>query len=244
MKPEERKALVASGVFRADDPSDATPLLDRHRVNDTRTDFRECHGEAEFDEMDRLRPLAKPDHNPTVTAVLKAEEGAGAIKEELDMATFRLRAMLTFLLDALTKSSDPMMRLHADVIRIVVGEGNPPRMTELAARHGITRSAVSLRCRKLLRQLGLEPSAFMRPEGDVTSMRFSRIMSHITQKPVSVGGKRRKSALFLDFQPTTPSPGKESIEKRGIFATRARPREISTNKGKTPNPVGSPRQPS
>lgn len=233
---------MASGVFRADDPSDATPLLDRHRVNDTRTDFRECHGEAEFDEMDRLRPLDKPDRNPTVSAVVKAEEGTSAIKEELDMATFRLRAMLTFLLDALTKSSDPMMRLHADVIRIVVGDGNPPRMTELAARHGITRSAVSLRCRKLLRQLGLEPSLFMRPEGDVTSMRFSRIMSHITRQPVSIGGNRRKSALFLDTIPPTPPPGKESFRASLKPATRARPRENSTNKGKTPTPGGSSRQ--
>jgi len=235
---------VASGVFRADDPSDATPALDRHRINDTRTDFRECHGEAEFDEMDRLRPLDKPDHNPTVTAVLKAEEGAGAIREELDMATFRLRAMLTFLLDALTKSSDPMMRLHADVIRIVVGEGNPPRMTELAARHGITRSAVSLRCRRLLRQLGLEPSAFMRPEGDVTSMRFSRIMSHITRRPVCIGGKGRKSAIFLDSGTPTPPPGKESIGNRGFSGTRARPREISTNKPKIAKPRASSGQPS
>jgi len=70
------------------------------------------------------------------------------------------------------------MRLHADIIRIVLGEANPPSMTVLAKRHKLTKSAVSLKCRKMLNNLGLEPSRFMRPEDEVESMRLSHILKN------------------------------------------------------------------
>ena len=117
--------------------------------------------------------------NPTVSEV-EANEEANAHQDprlaELELASLRLRATLHFLLDGLDGSSDPAMRLHADIIRIVVGEGKPPKMTVLAKRHNMSRAAISLRCRKLLRQLGLPPSRFMRPEDEVNNMRISSIL--------------------------------------------------------------------
>jgi len=80
------------------------------------------------------------------------------------------------MLEGLDESSDTSMHLHADVIRIVVGEGRPPSMTELARKHGVSKAAVSLRCRKLLRRLGLEPSRFMRSNDEVSAMRVSAIV--------------------------------------------------------------------
>jgi hypothetical protein len=120
--------------------------------------------------------------NPTVAEV-EANEEAHTTKDprlaELELASIRLRATLHFLLEGLDESSDPAMRLHADIIRIVVGEGKPPKMTVLAKRHKLSRAAVSLRCRKLLRRLGLDPSRFMRPEDEVNNMRISSILRSI-----------------------------------------------------------------
>jgi hypothetical protein len=228
LRPEERRTLVASGAFRADDPQDTTPANDRTRVNDGHSPFDHQDGWLAYGPTNRHRDsIASP--SDVLQQVIANEEtddqGMSHARADLDLATFRLRATLTFLLSALDKSTDSAMRLHADIIRIVVGEGNPPRMTELAQRHGITRAAVSLRCRRLLRQLGLEPSIFMRPESHVVSMRFSRIVSHATGQPCSIGGKRRKSALFGDLATPTPPPSKESPRKAGVFPTRARPRQ-------------------
>jgi len=116
------------------------------------------------------------DLTTTRDLVEKAEEIQDPKQQALELASLRLRATLHFLLEGLDRSTDQAVRLHADIIRLVVGEGCPPRMTELARRHGVTRAAISLRCRKLLRRLGLEPSRFMRPQNEVNNMRIASIL--------------------------------------------------------------------
>ena len=126
--------------------------------------------------------LGGEQSNPTVGEVQANEDALGHADprlEQLDLASLRLRATLHFLLEGLDDSTDPAMRLHADIIRIVVGEGKPPKMTVLAKRYRLSRAAVSLRCRKLLRRLGLEPSRFMRPEDEVNNMRISSILRNL-----------------------------------------------------------------
>ena len=128
---------------------------------------------------------------------------------ELDLASLRLRATIEFILAGCDQSSDPEMRLKADIIRIVIGEGSPPRMTVLAKRHGFSRAAVSLRCRTLLRQLAIEPSRFMRPEDEVRNMRIS--------------------AIFRGFSaPSPPPPGGNLLKKGGIPTSARRLRENGT----------------
>jgi len=173
--------LISSGAFRADNPSDGEALDSRSQFNGNHFDFQRNESESFNRVVQRLGSFALGDDlaNPTISEV-EANEEASAPQDprlaELELASLRLRATLHFLLEGLDESTDPAMRLHADIIRIVVGEGKPPKMTVLAKRHKISRAAISLRCRKLLRQLGLTPSRFMRPEDEVNNMRISSIL--------------------------------------------------------------------
>ena len=181
MTPDERKKLIASGAFRADDPADATPLESRSLVNGNHFDFQRNEEESFNRVQQRVGSFSSSQDqaNPTINEV-QAQEDSHAPQDprlsHLDLASTRLRATLQFLLDGLDTSTDPAMRLHAQIIRLVVGEGKPPSMTALAKTHNISKAAVSLRCRKLLRQLGIEPSRFMRPEDEVNNMRISSIL--------------------------------------------------------------------
>ena len=209
LSPDERKALVDSGAFRADDPADATPLESRSSVNGNHFDFQRNEEESFNRVADRAGSFALSRRllNETVDTVMGNEELSDDPRvAALDLAGLRLRATLHFLLEGLDDSSDPAMRLHADIIRIVVGEGRPPRMTALARTHNISKAAVSLRCRKLLRRLGLAPSRFMRPEDEVNNMRVASIIRNLDDAE-------------------GVAPGKESFQKARGTATRTRPRE-------------------
>ena len=208
LSKDERKTLIESGAFRADEPSNATPNDSRSSVNGGHFDFSRAEDEKTYANTHAAGSLK--NNTPTPPETLIALEDAPAM-QRFEVAALRLRATLFFLLEGLDKSTDPAMRLHADIIRIVVGEGQPPKMKDLASRHGLSRAAISLRCRKLLRRLGLEPSRFMRPEQAVASMKFSRIMHHVTGHHVSVGGVRRPKALTLappvrNLLSTPPNP--------------------------------------
>ena len=50
------------------------------------------------------------------------------------------------------------------------------RVYELAKKYGIARQTVSFECRKLLRQLGLPASIFMRSDEKINKMRVSYIL--------------------------------------------------------------------
>lgn len=165
--------------------------------------------------LDRSQ-IADEKRDRSAADQVQAEEEANQPTDpriaQLDLASMRMRATLEFLLSGCDQSTDPEMRLKADIIRIVVGEGNPPKMTVLAQRHGFSRAAVSLRCRTLLRQLDIEPSRFMRPEDEVSSMRFSAILR-------GLNSKNDEKGRF-----STPPIG--NLLKRGVFdTTRGRPRE-------------------
>lgn len=177
LTPQEKRSLIASGAFRAEDPEDNTPENSRSRLNGNHFDFQRNEEESFNRVMDKMGSfaLSKKMANETVEEVMRQEEQDPRLAQ-LEVASIRLRATLHFLLQALDTSTDKSMRLHADVIRIVVGEGKPPSMTCLAKRHKMSKAAVSLRCRKLLRVLGLEPSRFMRPEDEVNNMRVSSIL--------------------------------------------------------------------
>lgn len=186
LSEQDRRALIASGAFRADAPSDGEAPDSRSLLNGNHFDFQRNEQES-FNRVSQRAGsfvLGKDGANPTVSEV-QANEDATAPQDprlaELDMASLRLRATLHFLLEGLDGSTDPAMRLHADIIRIVVGEGKPPRMTVLAKKHKLSRAAISLRCRKLLLRLGLEPSRFMRPEDEVNNMRISSIFRGLKQ---------------------------------------------------------------
>jgi hypothetical protein len=202
---EERKRLISSGAFRAEQPDSAEPL--RTVSDDTPVDYGLA--EQTFQDGDNRRrggfltEYDLQDKGLSVPEQVEALESTDSqLLQSLNLASLRLRSVIHFLLDGLDHSVDSDMRLRADIIRLVIGEGNPPRMTELARRHKLTRSAVSHKCRTLLRQLGLEPSKFMRPEDEVNTMRVSAIVRSINTNKIKAKGGH--------------TPGKKSIKRVSI----------------------------
>ncbi len=211
---QDRRLLIAQKLF---DPSDLTgdKRQDRSRVNDGHFDFSRSEEQNTYNRPGRQGNLTTISRSAAEEVSHSEEVSLASLDpriEQLDLASFRLRAMLEFLLDGLDASTDPAMRLRADVIRIVVGEGRPPRMSELAKVHGLTRSAVSLQCRKLLRRMGLPPSRFMRPEDEVTTMRVAYLVRQARADHME-GGKVEKNSKKGRFSAvkTPHTPGKESI---------------------------------
>lgn len=210
LRPEEKRSLIESGAFRADDPMSAE--LSRERVNDGHMDFQSNEIKSYNQDKDRHGSFIGGMSPSALDEVIEREfvDGADADPrlQQLELASLRLRATLHFLLETLDASSDVEMRLHADIIRIVVGEGKPPMMTVLAKRHNISKSAVSLRCRKLLRRLGLDPSRFMRTSGACNTMFIA--------------------SLLRSEKMDTGNAGKESFNARKKTAVWSRPRKNQT----------------
>lgn len=233
LTPQDRRLLIAQKLF---DPSDLAgdKRQDRSRVNDGHFDFNRSEEQNTFNRQGKQGNLTTITQS-AADEVAQAEEVTLASLdpriEQLDLASFRLRAMLEFLLDGLDASTDPAMRLKADVIRIVVGEGRPPRMSELAKAHNLTRSAVSLQCRKLLRRMGLPPSRFMRPEDEVRTMRVAYLVRQARGDHME-GAKTQKNEEKpqISRAGTPHTPGKESITNPPKGSTRSRPRKNLTKK--------------
>ena len=244
LSQKERNTLIASGTFKADAIDQPDRALSDSRVDQDKFDFAEP---TSNDSSYRIRSVDFTSP-PAIEQVIVNEADtipADPRLAELDLASFRLRGMLHFLLESLDKSSDPEMPLTAQIIRIVVGEGCPPKMTVLAKQYGMTKAAVSLRCCKLLRRLGLEPSRFMRPESEVKAMRVARIVSvHKVEldEHTARGKARNRRGPGPEARPASPEknaekprislvsssypPGKESITGSLIPGTRSRPRHF------------------
>ena len=248
LSQKERNTLVASGTFKADALDNPERALHDSRVDQDKFDFSELVSD-EGSNIGGAHRVRSTDFISPATIDQVTSNEADAIPPdpriaELDLASFRLRGMLHFLLESLDKSSDPEMPLTAQIIRIVVGEGCPPKMTALAKQYGMTRAAVSLRCCKLLRRLGLEPSRFMRPEAEVHAMRVARIVSvhrvELDEHTARVKEKNRRvpirnrSDAFASKNGEKPrislvssgyTPGKESFTDGRSGSTRSRPRK-------------------
>lgn len=85
--------------------------------------------------------------------------------------------------------SSPNARLEAECFRLASGLGGFDNITEsnIARKHGVTRAAVSKRCVRLTKILGIRPSQFMRPlemrEKYRKSRKKSLQMKNQKQKP-------------------------------------------------------------
>jgi len=203
LKSSERKALIASGYFDPDRPHHNECLDIRSKLNDTPISFLPRDLEWHSD-----RFKLQLSRESTFDEVVRSENPK-VINEFLELVSDRLKSLFFFIIKRMKESSDPSMRLDAEVLRIVIGDGCPPSQVELAKTFGITKQAVSIRCRTLLRQLGLEPSLFMRPNDEVNVIRMSRLLR--------VYGARK------------PTPPKESFSVPCKRESRSRPRKKSPN---------------
>ena len=180
-------------MFDASKLHEAEPLDARSILNDLPVSF--LPSDLDFHSERFKLQLSSPSAADEVCQ----SENPAASNPYLEAVSERLRAFFFFILKRMDESTDRSIQLDADVLRIVLGSGKPPSQVDLASKHGLTKQAVSIRCRTLLRQLGLETSVFMRPEDEVNSMRVARILN-----PRSLNGLRKKK------QPPPP-PTKESF---------------------------------
>jgi len=226
LTPEERKKLIASGCFELKQLDNPDPSTSRTIADDTPINFLQADSNERGNWLSRL--VSTHSKDTVIDDVQANEEQTMANTPDnpavlQSLALVRLRATLHFLLDVLDGSTDPAMRLHADIIRIVIGEGNPARMTDIAKVHGLTKSAISLRCRTLLRRLGLEPSKFMRPEDEVNSIKVAAIVRSINKvdtEKKSVGkisrkpdSPRKRSLTAVSNHPQVVRPSLKSDKK-------------------------------
>lgn len=146
-------------------------------------DDYETHGGMPVDEV-RLaapEPSGSMEPSPEPEEAVEAQEEAAVPVASLsqdERTWFVLRHMLDLLI------SQPNPRLSIQCLRIASGLGDLDNITEssVAREHGLTRAAVSKRCKKLCRLLGIKPSQYMRPLNVCDKYRTARFRSLETQK--------------------------------------------------------------
>lgn len=243
---KERNTLIASGTFKADALDNPERALHDSRVDQDKFDFAEPVTD-DATNNDGTRRVRSTDFTtpPAIDQVIANEADAvppDPRLADIDLATFRLRGMLHFLLESLDKSTDPEMPLTAQIIRIVVGEGCPPKMSELAKRYGMTRAAVSLRCCSFSVASALNPPGLCAPNPRLRRcelpVSYPSIGSNSTNIPSELRpaivaaiptvlgvfhrktGKIRRFCRFLPI----PIPPARSLLGMGVPASRGRDR--------------------
>ncbi len=127
-------------------------------------DDYETHAGMPIDEVRLAAPETSdsvepsPDPEGAVEPEEKAEVPVASLSQD-ERTWFVLRLMLDLLL------MQPNPRLSIQCLRLASGLGDLDNITEssVAREHGLTRAAVSKRCKKLCHLLGIKPSQFMRP---------------------------------------------------------------------------------
>jgi len=189
---EERRKLIASGTFNPSNIGDVDSGLSRTIADDTPVNMH-ITGEGKNGPhwIHRIMKTGRDDVVDAITTKLDSP-GQASADAQLQLIAVRWRATIHFLLEGLDNSTDINARLRGEIIRLVMGEGNPPNMTELGKQYGLSRAAISHRCRTLLRRLGLEPSKFMETERTVHRYRVRQLMVNINKSNRTAGNKKKK----------------------------------------------------
>jgi len=222
--------LEKSGCFNPDDPAHGDPLDARNKVNDTPIPFSPSRFESR-EEVD----AAVQRHRDEIDPPIKLSPEILIDEETLELVGWKLNAILDFILNSLDDSNDPRSRLQADLIRIVLGIGNPPTQAELGRRFNLTRASVSDRCVALQTKLDVDGSPFMRNETQVRRIRASRIISAALYERKRQGGGQ---GIFLEGTKRHAQVG----DSRKILVKN--PQKPIDNRGRSGNPglrQGNPR---
>lgn len=189
---EEKRKLIASGAFNPTNIGDADSALVRGVMDDTPINMHIQNENGNGPQW--LQRILKTDKDDVTNDVANKMDSPGNNPHDVHMQLIavRWRATIHFLLEGLDNSTDVNARLRGDIIRLVMGEGVPPNMTKLGKQYGLSRAAISHRCRTLLRRLGLEPSKFMETERTVNKYRVRQLMVNINKADATAGSKKTR----------------------------------------------------
>ena len=110
-----------------------------------------------------------------------SQESSKEFKEDIQTAQMiRLIHFFMEIMESAHKNDSAM--LHAQVVRIVLGLGEPPAQRELSRQLGVPRSTINKRVKRLQAILGLPPSKFMFHDKACNAFRIGHTMAFLKRK--------------------------------------------------------------
>lgn len=139
-------------------------------------------GMRELDEqqLESDRPHSQAELINKALLDASMEQGKGFSE---DIPTSKLIRLMHFFVEVMDSAhhKDSAL-LHAQIVRIVLGIGDPPPQRVLAKKYGVPRSTVNKRVKRLQQMLGLPPSKFMYAEHHCASFSLGHTLSFLRQK--------------------------------------------------------------
>ena len=180
LKKNEKKRLIQSGCFNPKRLHQPELEDDRTAPNDTPTDFQPFDADEKIVEgaanyfkkegKSRIKYFKSAADEVIEKEEAKPEDKANELMQD------RLNSLLFFIIESMEKSKDKNTNLEAQVIKIVIGHGKPLSQIELANKYQVTKQFVSLKCRNLMRKLGVPSSIYLRPDDEIESMKISMLL--------------------------------------------------------------------
>ena len=119
-------------------------------------------------------------------AIIEASTTSNTFVEDKEAAKYiRLLHFFIEVLDAAHPKDTAV--LHAQVVRIVLGIGEPPPQRTLAKKFNVPRSTVNKRVKRLQTILGLPPSRFMFSDKHCASFSLGHTLSFLKDKAEGQG---------------------------------------------------------
>ena len=150
----------------------------------SKTDDYQTHAGTSVDDlqiadMEEPSPFTASAENEQPTA---SKDSPIAELSQDDRTWYVVRQVLDIII------SSPNARLQAECFRIASGLGMLDDITEtsVAEKHGLTRAAVSKRCVKLTKIVGVKPSQYMRP------LHIRETYRNARNKSLNIGTGRRR----------------------------------------------------
>lgn len=114
-------------------------------------------------------------------AILEQSTERREFKEDLDTA--RMIRLLHFFMEVMESAhKNDSARLHAQVVKIVLGLGEPPAQRELSRMLKVPRSTINKRVKRLQKMLGLPPSKYMFHDKACNAFRVGHTIACLKRK--------------------------------------------------------------
>lgn len=130
----------------------------------------------------------------------------------------KVREFIARLLASLDTSSEPEVRLHMALVRLVLRTPDAMTNEQLGKLHGLSRQAVNLHVQKMRKTLGMMPEANFqngntnRKEGEACRIRLRKVEKHVSLEGRETKGIRKAKVPV--------SKGKEVVGGQKVERTK------------------------